>query len=356
MTRRAYVALIAVTLAVTASAVTASAADAVQSAITIPSGQPTPIITQNGTPYAQGTYAIGTIQLLYTVNALQFTTGQFACFNVGLSIDPGPSTGTQTAYSVNFLTLTQTGSSNVILTPDTAQFSVSGAAWSDGTRVCISIPSGVPSDDGTVLVGNLQMDTPAQSHLKTTTSIQVKIMLVHPDPVACLKFYDFITDESFTTLVTSTTVNVNGKGKITATNPYGQFSDNLLVVNTCPTDVSFNLVAALSPWFSTNPVGNPGNATFTYFASGAQDPSTFNIATFGAGTKQGQALQFTNVPLPAGEMFLTTVHMGINNGTLGTGLGTSGTFTFTGTLSNITPPTAVSPSNPAQAVLSYVVK
>ncbi len=174
--------------------------------------------------------------------------------------------------------------------------------------------------------------------------------------MACLKFYDFITDEQFTTLVTSTDVNVNPKGKITATNPYGQFSDNLLVVNTCPADVSFNLEAALSTWFSTNPGNNPGNAVFTYYASGAQDPSTFNITAFGTGTKQGQTLQFTNIALPAGDMFLATIHMAINNGTSGAALGASGTFTFTGTLSNITPPTGVSPSNPAQAVLSYVVR
>jgi hypothetical protein len=55
-----------------AAAASAWAKDAVVAAVATPLSPPNPIIIQNGTQYSQGTYAIGTIQLFYTVQGYQF--------------------------------------------------------------------------------------------------------------------------------------------------------------------------------------------------------------------------------------------------------------------------------------------
>src|SRR6266498_1590475 len=91
----------------------ASASDAIQASVT-PIGQPAPIVTYNGNPYSPGTYAVGTIQLFYTLTAFHFTAGPFATFRVNMVDAAGP--GTAPTYPVN-LNLVQTGSHNLILTP-----------------------------------------------------------------------------------------------------------------------------------------------------------------------------------------------------------------------------------------------
>lgn len=328
---------------------TAAANDAIQTAVT-PNTPPTPIVTNNGAGLTPGTYAVGTIQLFYTVQGFAFPTGEFATFDLGLSIavgKPNPAT----VYPVP-VTLQQTGLLNLL--PTSSTFSVDSAGWSDHTTVTISIPAGVPSADGTDLVGNLQISAPGSNHLDTVTNVQVHIKLVHP--TACVKLYNFITDEAFTQIVSSTKVNVNSRtGKVTSTTPYGQLSDNVLVVNTCATSQSFDVVVGLDPWFRTNPSGNPGNAVFTFATAGELDPSTFNIAAFGSGIGQGQALQLTNITVPAGDMFLMTVHMTIQKGLVWTG-GNTGTFSFSAGLyvnGTSTLLGGVDPVNPASAVLAY---
>jgi hypothetical protein len=331
------------------------AGDAVKASIQIPSGQPVPIVTENGNAYSQGTYAVGTVQLLYTVNAYQFPVGSFASFELSMAIGPYK-TNPATSYPAA-VRLDQIGGTNVVLTPGTTLFSAGGTSWTETTRVEISISEGVPDADGTTLVGNLRIA--ANNHLDTVTNVQVKILLVHP--TVCVRFYHFLTDEAFAEIITATGVNVNPKGKVTSTNPYGQLSDNFLVVNTCAADQTFDLGMALDPWFATNPSGNPGNAVFTYSKAGASDPDTFSILAFGAGTPQGQSLCLQNIMVGAGDAFLTTVHTGINKGVSAAGLGTSGTFSFSGQL--FAPGTGCAGSfavpvitNPATATLSYTVK
>src|SRR5437588_12445593 len=51
---------------------------------------------------------------------------------------------------------------------------------------------------------------------------------------------------------------------------------------------------------------NPGIAVFSYATSGEIDPATFNILSFGTGTKQGQNLCLQNVNVAAGTTFLAT--------------------------------------------------
>jgi hypothetical protein len=328
----------------------ASANDAIQATVT-PNPPPTPIVMNNGTGLTPGTYAIGTIQLFYTVSGFQFPAGQFATFDLGLSVAAGKP-NPPTAYPVA-LTLNQTGS-NLALQPASSTFSVTSVAWNEHTTVTIFIPADAPTADGTDLVGNLQISAPGVAHLDTVTTVQVHIKLVHP--TACLKLYNFITDEAFTQTVTSTNVNVNNRnGKVTATTPYGQLSDNVLVVNTCSSSESFDVLIALDPWFRTNPSGNPGNAVFTYATTGELDPSAFNILAFGPGTGHGQSLQLTNITVPAGDMFLMTVHMTINKGVLWTG-GNAGTFSFSAGLyvnGTSTLLGGVDAINPASTVLTY---
>ena len=337
-----------------ANAATAAADDAVRASVT-PNTPPTPLVLQNGAGLTPGTYAIGTIQLFYTVQDFQFPTGPFATFDLGLAVAAGK-TSPATAYPVD-LTLRQTGSSQLELTSDTSSFQVASAAWTGGTRVTISIPEGVSNDDGTDLVGNLQLEAAGRSHLDTPTTVQVHVKLVHP--TSCLKLYTFVTDQDFTQVVTSTTVNLTPRGKLSSTNP-GQFSENVLVVNTCGVSETFDVNVALDPRFRTNPSGNPGNAVFTYSLAGEQDPSTFNLLAFGAGTGHGQLLQLTNVTVSAGDMFLMTVHMGIDKDQAWSG-GAAGSFAFTGAL--YMPGTSfgtllpgVGAVNPATAIVTYTVQ
>lgn len=340
--------------------ISSPAKDAINASVTPVSGS-APIVVNNGNPYSNGTFAVGTIQLFYTVKAFQFPSGQFATFQVGLR-DQNETQNPTTVYPVT-LNLVQTGSSNLTLTPVPASFNVTGTGWTSSSMVTVSIPSAVAQDpslniDGTDLVGNLQLETsPQGAHLDTATTIQVHIKLIHP--TACLRFFDSITDEAFTTTVTSTVVNLGGHPqKVVATTPFGQFSDNLLVVNTCGVSESFDIKAGLNSDFETTPHGNPGNAVFTYFTSGYVDPNSFNIAGFGTSTPEGEQLCLTGISVSAGDTFLMAVHMGIDKGMLPSQLPSSNSFMFSGGLyasgsSCSGTPDSLATPNPVSASLSF---
>jgi hypothetical protein len=345
-------------------------ADAVQAGVTIPSDQPVPVITENGYGYTSGTYAIGTVQLNYTTVATTFPTGTFAVFK--LNMKDVSTKGQAPDYLAGVrLSLDQNGGDNLTLTPDSSLFDVTGLGWTGSVLVTVSIPDSVATDpalnkDGGELVGHLTLAAaradgdPGDSHLKTTTNILVKIKLVHS--TACLKVYDFISDASLANTITSTEVNVNTKGKVTATNPYGSLSENVMVVNSCATSESFDLRVFLDAWYSTQPTNNPGNAVFTFATAGEIDAAAFNIASFGLGTAQGQNLCLKNVTVPAGSTFLATVHMSINNGVLATALPAS--KVFSGFAANLTTAgsscggslISIATPNPASAPLSFSIK
>jgi hypothetical protein len=207
----------------------------------------------------------------------------------------------------------------VILTPAQSVFQVSGLSWAGSTNVEISIPAGVPNLDGTDLVGNLSMNIPGPNKVGTPTNVQVHIRLVHP--TACLKAYDFITDADFSSMVTSTNVNVHN-GTVKSSQP-GQFADNVLIVNTCQTNESIDLGIQLDSRWETNPNSNPGNAVFTYSTAGEINPITFNITAFGTGTPHGQSLCLQNVNVAAGTTFMASVHSQVIKGLSTANLGTS---------------------------------
>jgi hypothetical protein len=294
-----------------------AAKDAVMASVSGPYTGSTPVVVVNGNPYSSGTYAVGTIQLFYDVHAYQFPSGPFASFRLSLEDLQVNTTGQTPTYPVT-LNLVQTGSANLALTPTMNSFSVTGPGWTASTAVTISIPSSVASNpslntDGTDLVGNLQLQTsPQGSKLDTVTTVQVHIRLAWP--TACLKVYDFVTSQDLTSLATVLQVELfkHGPhaGETSSTQPYPQLSDNILVVNTCPTPESFDLLITMDPDFQIT-ANSHGNSVFTYLKAGTADPSTFNAGSFGTGTPNGSNLCVGNVTIPAGDTLLATTHISI---------------------------------------------
>ena len=69
-----------------------------------------------------------------------------------------------------------------------------------------------------------------------------------------------------------------------STNPYGSLSQNVMVVNTCGTNETFDLKVYLDAWFSTQPNNNPGNAVTTLAAVGVASFSFVNSTSLTLGS------------------------------------------------------------------------
>jgi hypothetical protein len=312
----------------------AFAKDAVEASVTPLDTLLTPTIVVNGNPYSPGTYAVGTIQLFYEVNAMQFTAGPLASFQVNLADIAVNSTSQSPSYPVT-LNLTQIGSTDLVLTPSPASFSVTGPGWSSSSMVMVSVAASVPGNpalnvDGAELVANMKLATsPSGSKLDTVTNIQVHVRLVHP--TSCLRIYDFLMDQEMTGTVSSLPITLwphgpkAGKTKNTAP---PELSNNVLVVNTCSSTQTFDLSVNVDGDFGT--VG--ANAVRTYFKSGYADPATFDLASFGSGTPQGTSHCLSNITLAAGNTLLTTVHITIGE-YLPSQLPADGTFDFSASAS-----------------------
>jgi hypothetical protein len=340
----------------------AGASDAVQASVT-PVGSPVPIITESGHGITPGTYAIGEITLDYTVIGNTFPSGLFATFDVNMAILASYKGGKAPTYPVA-LSLTDIGSPQVNMTASPNPLSISGISWTGTSQVSVYIPAAVATnpdldDDGDQIVGNLRLETDTGSHVDTPTSIKVRIRLVHP--TACVRFYNFITDAELETTYTSIDVRFHpNTHKLQNTTP-GQLSDNLLVVNTCGTTEVFDLKVTLDNLFTTNPNSNPGNAVFTYVASGTVDPDTFLISSFGAGAPRGQQLCLQNLSIAPGTTLLTTVKMNLAAPANTYAADLPATFTFGGSLfgagtgCGIPLASGVDP-NPVSATLGWVAR
>ncbi len=285
------------------------AKDAVQVAVTPLSG-PIPVIALNGSGLTPGTYAIGTIQLFYTVVAPQFTAGELATFRLDLAQVQTDANRPYPAYPVT-LSLTQNGSANLVLGRAPASFSGVDVGWSGNSVVTITIPQAVADDpafavDGAELVGNLNLSS-SDPHLMTTTTVQVHVILAPPDQ--CLQVFHFMTDADVTYRVNSVAVTIKKNGGIQMTPP--ELSDDLLVVNTCPADQTFDLGFILDPYFETQPHDNPGNAVFTAVTAGALDPSNF-WTMVASETGRSQQLCLVNTTVPGGSTLLARVHTHLN--------------------------------------------
>jgi hypothetical protein len=312
----------------------ADAKDAVQAGVSIPAGEATPLMAENGNGYTPGTYAVGSIILNYTFVGTSFPAGLFSSFDLNLKVYD-VSTKNDPSYPVS-LNLEDIGAKHLSLVSMQSPLNMTGTGWTQTDRIAIVIPSEVATDpefaaDGSQLVGHLRLTTPGGSGVDTATDVVVKITLVHPAG-PCIRLYNFITDTSYATTSTSTEVNVNSRGKVTSTNPFGSLSSNALVVNTCATDVTFDIRMALDGSFSTQPANTAGHAVRTFSTAEELDPSSFDIAAFGDGTPMGQQLCLQSVTVPAGHTFLDAVHVAINNGVPATGLPADATFDFSATL------------------------
>ena len=320
--------VLVLSLLVTMTAVSAWASDKVQASVTTTS--PSAVVTPNG-------MAVGTIHVVYTVNAYQFTPGSFGDFDLGLSI-LNASGNPETTYPLTLkLVQKQRGADNLFLTPTADSFAVAGNSWSGSTTVSVAIPADPDNEDGTTLTGTLQIEAdglldkngkPTNPQLNTNTTVVVKVVLLHP--TACLKMANFVTDTDFFNPIDVMVVNLKEKSgvtKVNSTNP-GQLSNNILIVNNCGTDQQLDLKISLDSCFETSPSGNPGQAVFTYLTIGEVDEESFDISAFGAKTGQGQNLCLSALTVPADQTLLATVHMGVIKGTLAGYLPADSTFDF----------------------------
>lgn len=209
-------------------------------------------IDENGNPDAVGTYAIGTLKVIYVVNATEFPAGEFATFDLDWAIRQGFSRP-DTRYPLT-LGLRQVGSSNLILQNNPGGFLVTGPGDTGASTVSIVIPNHVAANpdlqvDGTMLVANLQLETsPRNAHLDTVTTVKVHLLLVHPDNEACLRALHFISDNDFTSNLSSSGVEVRQSGPNSQTRPE-QLRDVILLANACASPASFDLTMALNPEF-----------------------------------------------------------------------------------------------------------
>ena len=325
---RGFVAFAAIAVVSGLAAGNAWAKDSMAVSVTNATGAP--VVVNNG-------QAVGTIQLFYTVNASAFTMGEFAAFDVKWVTSAGGGKATDYSEAVTFSLLQDQQGGFVDLVPNPSAFTLTATGQGDTSRVTVYIAPDKagnlpPSVDGTELVGNLKLD--AGSKVGTVTNIQVHIRLVHPTG-PCLKVYNFVTDQDFNLgILNSASVNIgkNGAkaGKVVSSQP-GQFSDNVLIANTCATDHSFDLKIGLDSSFDTNPKGNPGNAVFSYTAAGEFDTTSFN-AMMTNGTGNGQNVCLQNVTVPAGTSFLATVHSEVRKDMSQTLLPADGSFDFAATL------------------------
>ena len=322
-----------------AAAPAARAGDDVAVAVTIPAGEPAPIVTENGNPYANGSFAVGTLRLEYTYVGTTFPAGLFASFELGLTTTPrsGPAPG----YPVD-LWLEQTGSSALVLTPDTSSFVVPGSSWSDSTLIAVEIPAWVGSDptlneDGDAIIANLQLKTTSGSKLGTPSSIQVKIRLVHP--TACVRHFTFLSDRELLEEVTSMAITFyasdhNSKpNEVQTVTPTKNVNQNVLLVNTCDTDETVDLDIDPDDRFEIPQPANPNNSAkrvFVYSTSGELSPGAIDLGTLTEVDSLEPTLQLTDLVIGAGETVLVTVHLQLDAALTALNVGAS-PFSFAST-------------------------
>jgi hypothetical protein len=342
---------------ITAMTGIASASDSVRVSISNATGAPS--IVNNGK-------AVGTIQLFYTVNATEFTPGEFASFDLDWQTVLGKR-ATNYGAGLTFTIAQKQQGGYVDLVPSPDSFFLTGPGQTGTSRITVYIGNNkdgqAPSNlDGTDLVGNLTLD--AGSDVSTVSNIQVHIRLVHP--TSCIKVYNFVTDQDFSVGILSTTdLNSPARGanagKVNSSQP-GQFSDNVLVANVCGTSHSFDLRITLDGNFSTNPVNNPGNAVFAYSGSGEFDPATAaTLVTPGGGVGYQQNLCLGGLSIAPNSSLLVTVHSQIKNDVLVTSLPEDRTFRFAAGLYQPASPACSGPAdalaspNPASFALPFTV-
>lgn len=190
----------AAVLAMFGSISVSHAKDAIQGTVTpvLNDGDVAPLVTQNGAGLTPGTYAIGTVKLDYFVSGYAFAAevGRFELCLTSKAASSRPAT----SYPAT-VNLRQVGSSNLVLglSSDSVTF-IDGPEEEHCIDVTVSVPSSVADDpafqeDGTELVANLQLSTPAGTHLDTVTTFKVHATLLHP--VACIRPIHLVSNHDF---------------------------------------------------------------------------------------------------------------------------------------------------------------
>jgi hypothetical protein len=295
-------AVIAAALAIGLGTGGAWAKDAVQASITDVESPGAIGIDVNGNPYSPGTCAIGTIKLHYSDVESMWTPGLFSSFTLHVEVKEGKAKP-PTTYLANVhfrdvgagLGLVVTECPTLVnATFANSTLTLGGTNAQADCKVEVWIPDLDDSwnFDGALLVGNLQMDTDAGSHLDTVTTVQVRVMLVTPDDEACLKLYNVITDSGVTKVVDSLGIKAKNNPAAQAGNIQTQTPNNIAdvvyVVNTCPDPYTVNLGIALESDFKADPAP-PGNSV-AYFSSSTFDPDSETLVDAWG--------DFTNLPPP----------------------------------------------------------
>lgn len=324
-------------------------------------------LSVGGTPMAVGGFSGGNIVLQFTHAGTSFPSGTTTFGGFVLKqrlVDRSAASGQDTTYGSGLsFTADQQGTGGALqlgVAPVQQTALAAGAQADRSVAITVACNQATPCTyaDGDTLTANIHFA--ASNELDTSVKVMVKVKLVAP-PTQCLSFYNFVTDQDLTTAVTRTDVGVvasgRNAGRVTSTMPFGQLSDNVLVVNSCGTAQQFDLDINLDPSFDTNPHDNPGNAVFTYAGSSSASPANFDLSAFGEGTPQGQVLCLANVSVGANSSFLATVHMGIRRGMAQEAL-TPNAFLFTAGLHAAGTACAGAPVAPgtAGASVGYTIK
>jgi hypothetical protein len=330
--------VLAVMVLVALMSASALAKDAVKTAVTNTDA----LIVENGNAYSQGTYAIGTIQLFYTVQGTAWPAGvDIGSFDLSFAIQAGGNKPF-TSYPTS-LTASQIGSDDLLLSlPGT--FSVGDASWTTGPHtVQIDVNpalAGQPAEDGAELVANVKLSAPGGANLDTVTNIQVHVLLVHP--TECVKLYNVITDQGMSMNLSELGigVSVNRQGKVSSTPP--QMSDNVIVVNTCSDQQEFELGAFINGNFELangQPVKSYISSTDDFLTGITSGITLIGGKPHGAST----CLGFTGTSaLPGNSMLLITMHMSMKDSAavLGSYTGFSATMWQAGSSCGLSPAAA----------------
>ncbi len=246
-------------------------------------------VDENGHGLTPGTYAIGTLKVFQIVNDDTWPT-TLGTVRVCFDVEEGkPSPATKYPVPIR---LRQAGG-DLILAPAPATFYVNNSSWADCSDIAVSVPQSIIDDpdfneDGTQLLANLQIEpTLPGKHLDTVTTIKIYATLIHPT-ASCLQTVAFPSNQGLDYDLSTSTSNIavdyknpqGGSGFLVTVNP-SQMRYNVLVLNSCVEQKTFDLALAVDSAFSVPTIGQPVKTYhFTNIVNGLGDfPSTLPSAT-----------------------------------------------------------------------------
>jgi hypothetical protein len=271
--------MLAGAMALSAVVTGAWAKDALQATVPASSAY---VFEENGNPLAKGTYAIGTLKVYMIVVGTEWPE-TIPAIPLNLAVRAGDSKP-NTLYSVP-IRLRQAGG-DLTLSPSPATHDVSSAAWTGASSIGITVPEEIRNDpdmnaDGTEIVGNLQIEpTMVRRFLDTVTTVRIFAKLVHPVGT-CLKHATFVTDTPLNRNLSDSGDGLDFTYKYsksagiwsfgwTVSPGNNQIRDNVLIVNTCETQETYDARIGLASGFQAT---SPGNVVESYVSQVANAPN-----------------------------------------------------------------------------------